>query len=74
MTCRGSVEDISESSPTPCAQLRNPNHILEAADGSDDDANMPGLADEESGKESDATFPRLLHMAHDYLSIPGNEL
>jgi hypothetical protein len=45
--------DISESSPTPCAQLRNPNHILKAADGSDDDANMPSLADEESGKESD---------------------
>jgi hypothetical protein len=53
MTCRGSVEDISESSPTPCAQLHNPNHILEAANGSDDDANMPGLTNEELGKESD---------------------
>ena len=53
MTRRASVEDISESVPAPCAQPRNPNHILEAADGSDDDADMPGLADEESGKESD---------------------
>jgi hypothetical protein len=52
MTRRASVEDISESAPTPRAQPHNPNHILEAADGSDDDADMPGLADE-SGKDSD---------------------
>lgn len=46
-TRRASVEDLPEPAPAPRPQPRHPNHILEAADGSDDgedDEEMPGLA------------------------------
>jgi hypothetical protein len=50
---RASVEDFEETAPAPHPRPRDPSHILEASDGSDDAANisesdMPALAPTEA--------------------------
>jgi hypothetical protein len=72
---RVSVEDFEEPAPAPRNHPRNPSHILEASDGSDDAANVPKSdmptlepieasstesTDDEDSDESDDDEPELI--------------
>ena len=65
------VENISEPAPPLRAQPRNPNRILEAADGSDDD--IPGVAPLEEDDNDDPDMPHLEAVEEDSDDESDNE-
>jgi len=67
LTRRASVEDITEPARPSRTQPHNPNSILEAADGSDNDAyiGMPALAAIDSRDDDIIDMPALADVSND---------